>query len=151
MRLLDEELADLMEGRLDLDRVRDIQRAAKDLDRRERVIAIAQRHLGWSERIVLPLQEGLYLVQTDAGKKVRCRCGHFFDHYRRNWKELALVYERDPQDGEIYSATNAPTKEWMVLREFYCPSCATLLDVENVPQGYPFIFNFLPHFEDEPE
>jgi acetone carboxylase gamma subunit len=39
----------------------------------------------------------------------------------------------------------------MILREFYCPSCATLLDVENVPQGYPFVFNFLPYFDDEPE
>jgi acetone carboxylase gamma subunit len=151
MRLLDEELADLLNGRLDLDRVREIQRAPKDLDRRERLVAIAQKALGWSEPILLPLQEGLFVVQTAAGKKVRCRCGHYFGDYRRNWKESALIYERDPQDGELYSSTNAPTKDWMVLREFYCPSCATLLDVENVPQGYPFIFNFLPYFDDEPE
>ena len=25
----------------------------------------------------------------------------------------------------------------------------TLLDTEGVPQGYPFIFNFLPYFADE--
>ena len=58
--------------------------------------------------------------------------------------------QRDPHDGELYSSTNAPTKDWMILREFYCPRCASLLDVENVPQGYPFIFNFLPDFDDEP-
>lgn len=151
MRVLDKDLVELMEGRLDLDRVREIQRAPKDLDRRSRMLALAQKVLGWSEPIVLPLQEGLFIVQTSEGKKVRCRCGHDFDDYRRNWKESALVYERDPQDGEIYASANAPTQDWMILREFYCPSCATLLDVENVPQGYPFIFNFLPDFEDESE
>ncbi len=151
MRLLDEELFDLLNGQLDLERVREIQRAPKDLDRRQRLLDIAQRRLGWSEPIVLPLQESLFIVQTDVGKQVRCRCGHYFGIYRHNWKESALVYERDPQDGDVYSSSNAPTREWMILREFYCPSCATLLDVENVPQGYPFVFNFLPHFDDEPE
>jgi acetone carboxylase gamma subunit len=150
MSLLEEkELSDLLDGTLDLERVREIQRAPKDLDRRERLLAIEQKRLGWKDRIVLALQESLFIVQTDAGKTVRCRCGHHFGDYRRNWKESALVHERDPQDGELYASANAPTKDWMILREFYCPSCATLLDTENVPQGYPFIFNFLPYFEDE--
>ena len=85
-RLLDEELFDLLNGELDLERAREIQRAPKDLDRRQRLLAIAQQKLGWSEPIVLPLQENLFVVRTDAGKKVRCRCGHYFDDYRRNWK-----------------------------------------------------------------
>jgi acetone carboxylase gamma subunit len=32
----------------------------------------------------------------------------------------------------------------MVLREFYCPGCGKMLDVEAVPPGYPLIFNFEP-------
>jgi len=36
---------------------------------------------------------------------------------------------------------------WTVLREFYCPGCATQLDVEVVPRGYPFVFNFVPDIE----
>lgn len=151
MRLLDEELNDLMDGRLDLDRVREIQRAPKDQDRRERVASLYQKRFGWTDPIVLMLQECLFIVQKTEGKTVRCRCGHEFGSYRQNWKEQALVYERDPQDGEVYASANAPTRDWMVLREFYCPKCATLLDTENVPQGYPFVFNFLPSFADEPK
>ena len=34
--------------------------------------------------------------------------------------------------------------DWQLLREFDRPGCAALLDVEPVPVGYPFVFNFLP-------
>lgn len=151
MRLLDEELNDLLDGKLDLERVREIQRHPKDGDRRQRVLSLYQKRFGWTDPIVLPLQEALFIVQKAEGKVVRCRCGHEFGSYRQNWKEQAAVYERDPQDGEVYASANAPTRDWMVLREFYCPQCATLLDTENVPQGYPFVFNFLPSFPDEPQ
>lgn len=148
MSILAEEIDDLIDGKLNLERVREIQAAPKDSDRRERVIAAWQKRLSWEEPIVLCLQENLFIVQGDI-KTVRCRCGHDFGHYKTNWKESAMVYERDPQDGQIYAPPNAPTSEWMVLREFYCPGCGTLLDTEGVPKGYPFIFNFLPYFPDE--
>ncbi len=35
----------------------------------------------------------------------------------------------------------------MELREFYCPGCHALLEVEAVPQGYPIVFDFLPDLE----
>ena len=149
MSISDEELKDLLDGKLHSDRVRELQSLPKDQSRRERIVGLWQQRLRWKEPIVLCLQENLFVVQGEKAKTVRCKCGHDFGHYRVNWKESALVYERDPQDGEIYSPANAPTSEWMVAREFYCPGCATLLDTEGVPQGYPFIFNFLPYFPDE--
>lgn len=150
MPITDEELKDLIDGKLDSERVREIQSETKDPERRTRMIALYQARVPFDDPIVLPLQENLFVVQTDKGKVVRCgQCGHDFGTYKRNWKESALVYERDPQDGEVYPKANAPSKEWMIAREFYCPGCATLLDTEGVPQGYPFIFNFLPYFQDE--
>ena len=149
MTISDEELSDLLDGKLDPERVREVQSKAKDADRKQRVLALVQERVPWDEPTVLCLQEHLYVVQTPKGKTVRCGCGQDFGDYRVNWKESALVYERDPQDGEIYPRPNAPTTEWMILREFYCPGCGTLLDTEGVPPGYPFIFNFLPYFEDE--
>lgn len=150
MIITDEELNDLIDGKLDLDRVRELQSAPKQDDRRNRMIALHHQRVPFDDPIVLPLQENLFIVEAAEGKVVRCGvCGHEFGSYLRNWKESALVYERDPQDGEVYPPANAPTKEWMVAREYYCPGCATLLDTEGVPQGYPFIFNFLPYFEDE--
>jgi acetone carboxylase, gamma subunit len=149
MAILDEEINDLIDGRLNLERVGEIQAESKDADRRARVIAAWQSRLGWKDPIVLCLQESLFIVQRGTERIVRCACGHDFCEYRTNWKNHALVYERDPQDGQVYAPESAPASEWMVLREFYCPSCATQLDAEGVPKGYPFIFNFLPFFPDD--
>ncbi len=35
----------------------------------------------------------------------------------------------------------------MEIREFICPGCATLLEVEAVPPGCPIVFDFLPDLE----
>ena len=37
--------------------------------------------------------------------------------------------------------------EWMELREYFCPACWCLLEVEAVPPGYPVVFDFLPDLE----
>jgi acetone carboxylase, gamma subunit len=149
MPILDQEIADLVEGRLDLDRVRELQSETKDPDRRERVIRAWQARVPWKDTIELCLQEGLFIVKHGPQRIVKCACGQEFCEYHTNWKEHALVYERDPQDGEVYAPANSPDVDWMILREFYCPGCAMLLDTEGVPKGYPFIFNFLPFFPDD--
>lgn len=139
-----EMLRDLVEGRLPLDEVQRLQRE-KDPDRFEKVLLIEQERVPWTDTILVPLQEHLYVVQRADGERVvKCSCGQELGDYRINWKESALVYERDPQDGEVYQGPRAADPDWQILREFYCPGCATLLDVEPVPVGYPFIFNFLP-------
>jgi acetone carboxylase gamma subunit len=147
--ILDQEIDDLIDGKLGLDRVHELQSEPKDTDRRSRVLAAWQARLGWKDRILLTLQESLFIVQRGRERIVRCGCGHDFSEYRTNWKEHALVYERDPQDEKIFSQASAPSADWMVLREFYCPGCGTLLDTEGVPKGYPFIFNCLPFFADD--
>jgi acetone carboxylase gamma subunit len=102
----------------------------------------------WSDRILVPLQENLYVVERDDGARVvKCFCGYEFGDYRLNWKEKALVFERHPQDGIVFQPNKGADPVWQVLREFYCPSCAMQLDVEPVPIGYPFVFNFLPDLE----
>lgn len=142
-----EMLRDLIEGHLPLDEVQRLQRE-KDRDRSHKVLQIEQERVPWNERIVVPLQEHLYVVEREGGERVvKCSCGNEFGDYRVNWKEFALVYERNPQDGEIYQGPRAADPDWQLLREFYCPGCATLLDVEPVPVGYPFIFNFLPDLD----
>lgn len=143
-----EMIRDLIEGRLPLDEVQKLQRE-KDRLRFEKVQVIEQERVRWKDRILVCLQEHLYVVETAGGDRVvKCGCGQEFGDYRQNWKEEALVYERDPQDGQIYVGPRGADASWQLLREFYCPGCAVLLDVEPVPIGYPFIFNFLPDVED---
>ena len=36
---------------------------------------------------------------------------------------------------------------WNHLREYFCPGCKTLLEVEAVPPGYPVVHDFLPDLE----
>jgi acetone carboxylase gamma subunit len=141
-------IADLLRGRLSGDEIEGLQRHQKDEGRFETVLAVEQQRLGWTDRILLCLQEHLYVVQTAEGARtVRCDCGHEFGDYRRNWKESALIHQRDASDGLVYRGPRRADPSWTVLREFYCPGCATQLDVEVVPRGYPFIFNFQPDFE----
>lgn len=142
----DDLLRDLIEGRLSLKELREVQRR-KDTGRFARIRAIEQQRVPWKEQILLPLQENLYVVERQPSPVVKCFCGQEFGDYRRNWKESALVYERDPQDGEVFRGPQGADPEWVILREFYCPGCAAQLDVEVVPSVYPFIFNFEPDLE----
>lgn len=143
-RYQDETIRKLLDGTLPLEEVAILQRD-KDEDRLATVLRLEQERLGWQDTILLPLQEHLFIVErADGARLVRCDCGQEFGDYRVNWKECALVYDRHPQDGEVFLANKGADPEWQLVREFYCPGCATLLDVEPVPIGYPFVFNFLP-------
>ncbi|MEI7742611.1 MAG: acetone carboxylase subunit gamma [Chloroflexota bacterium] len=140
----DDMIRDLLDRRLPLDQVYRLQ-SDKDLGRVTQVLALQKVRLGWPEPVLAIIQEHLFVVEKAGGERVtRCDCGTEFGDYRENWKNEALVYERNPRDGEIYVGSHAADPDWQVLREFFCPGCATLLDVEPVPVGYPFIHNFVP-------
>jgi acetone carboxylase gamma subunit len=134
-------LKDLIEGKLDPDTLRRVHVQPKDEDRFEKIIEIEQERVPWVEKIIAPLAEHLYVVLKGEERIVKCTCGHEFGDYRQNWKFNALVYERNPQDGEIYLGPRAADPAWAVIREYYCPSCATQLEVEAVPPGFPIVFD----------
>ena len=110
---------------------------------------ILQGRVAWKEKILLPLAEHLYIVQKGKERIVKCECGFEFGDYRENWKHKAKVYVRDTVEAlrELYRPYEHSDPEWMELREFYCPGCFALLEVEAVPPGYPVIFDFQPDLE----
>jgi acetone carboxylase gamma subunit len=108
-------------------------------------LAREQARVAWPERILLKLQEHVYLVDKDGQRVTKCTCGHEFGPADENWKHGTLVYDRDPK--EIYPGATGPDKSWCVYREFICPGCATLLEVEAVPPGLPFLFAFEPDLD----
>jgi acetone carboxylase gamma subunit len=83
-----------------------------------------------------------YLAIDTAKERWTCRCcGHDLGSARANYKEGCVVADRDPREvhepvveGEY---TFAPDPEWCRLVEFYCPNCATLIEVEYLPPGHP--------------
>lgn len=149
MRLDKETLRDLVDEKLPRAQVRAIQSGYKDTDRFDKYVEILQERVGWPEQIVLPFGEHLYVVIKDGAYLIKCDCGHEFCDYRENWKLEALINVRDRVEDlrEIYPEKMHGDPDWNVLREFFCPGCKTLLEVEAVPPGYPPVHDFVPDLE----
>jgi N-methylhydantoinase B len=76
------------------------------------------------------------LVVDDSGEIACMECGHALGPSGAHWKEAARLSETPLQGsgGEPYS--NAAN---VLLRRFYCPGCALLLDSETALAGDPFL------------
>ena len=150
MRLDADTLADLVDERLPRGQVRAIQSGFKDPDRFDKYVALLQERVAWDDPIVLPFGEHLYVVAKPGGSyAIKCDCGHEFCPHDRNWKLEALIAVRDSDESlrEIYPAKMHGDPAWNHLREYFCPGCRTLLEVEAVPPGYPVIHDFVPDLE----
>ena len=71
-----------------------------------------------------------------------CRaCGHRIGNAREDYKRGLLLYDRDPR--EVYPPRMgtdydyAPDPQWCRIVEFYCPQCATQVELEYLPPGHP--------------
>src|SRR5699024_11196206 len=131
-----ETIPDLIDGKLPWQQTKNIMSQYKDEDRFEKYVSILQERVQFKDQILLPIGEHLYIVAKEeepVGERVvKCCCGHEFGHYTENWKLHALINVRNDEEQieEIYPGRLAYDPEWMELREFICPSCATLLEVE---------------------
>jgi acetone carboxylase, gamma subunit len=143
-------LADLVDERLPRGQVRAIQSGYKDADRFDKYLALLQERVGWDDPIVLPFGEHLYVVAKPGGSYVvKCDCGHEFCAHTENWKLEAVINVRRSDEAlrEIYPSKMHGDPAWNELREYFCPGCQTLLEVEAVPPGYPVVHDFVPDLE----
>ncbi len=143
-------LEKLIDGKLAWHEVKNMMSAFKDPGRFDKYVEILQGRVPWDDRILLPLQPHLFIVEKpDKRRVVKCDCGHEFGDYRENWKLNALVYVRDSEESmqEIYPPLMHSNPDWIQLREYYCPGCKAQLEVEAVPPGYPVVFDFQPDLE----
>jgi acetone carboxylase gamma subunit len=148
-----EMLADMMDGRLEDDYVQQLQRMRrKDKDRLSTYIEVLQDRVPWDNAILLRLTDHLYIVRSldGSGRIVKCDCGQEFGDYRVNWKLGCRVRVRRTAaefEEVYYPAYVIPEPEWMEIREYYCPGCASQLAVEVTPPGYPPLFDMLPDLD----
>ena len=142
-------IADLIAGTLPWAQTKDIMSSYKDEDRFFKAVEVLQERVPWDDPIVLPIGEHLFIASTAAGMKTKCECGHVFGPHDRNWKLEALInVRRDPQSlAQIYPHSDCCDGDWMELREFICPGCATLLEVEACAPGFPIVHDFEPDLE----
>ncbi|RQG95400.1 hydantoinase B/oxoprolinase family protein [Natrarchaeobius chitinivorans] len=80
---------------------------------------------------------GPYLpVVTDGDAEyVACECETVLSPATESWKDRAAVRERDLSNAGAGRDVNSD----VILREFVCPSCATLLDTEVAGAGDPYL------------
>jgi acetone carboxylase gamma subunit len=144
------ELTMLVEGVIPWTMAKRMMSSPKEEGRLEKVLEILQDKVSFPEKILLPIGEHLYIVETEKGDRVvKCDCGYGFGDYRINWKLSAQIYVSDSEEKfeELYPGFRKPDKDWCELREFTCPGCGALLEVESVPPGYPIVFEFLPDLD----
>jgi N-methylhydantoinase B len=82
------------------------------------------------------------IVIDEKGRKLSIcsQCGFAYCEAHDNFKLYCLIYERDPSD--FHPGRLAYDKEWCVFREFYCPSCASQIEVEAVAPGTPILNDY---------
>lgn len=140
----------LVDGKLPWSDVKNIMSSFKDKDRFQKYVQVLQSKVPWPEKILLPYGLHLYIVEkNDKSRVVKCDCGYEFGDYKKNWKLEANIFVRDTKEKmtEIYPEMLAAETDWMELREYYCPGCFTLLEVEALPPGYPIVFDFQPDID----
>lgn len=144
-----EVIRDLIAGRLPWPQTRRIMSAYKDDDRFFKYVAVLQERVGWKDPILLPLSDHLFIVQRGRRRITLCECGKSFGDYRRNWKLKANIRVRDSVKAlrETYPTSDLPDPRWMEIREFICPGCGTLHEVEACAPGYPIVHDFEPDLD----
>ncbi|WP_319520525.1 acetone carboxylase subunit gamma [uncultured Martelella sp.] len=144
-------IKDLVDGKIDRDTLQTMLSTPKDGDRFVKYIEILQEQVPWDDRIILPLGPKLYIVQRPSDKKwvVKSHAGHEFCDWRENWKLHAVMRVRETAADmeEIYPKLMAPSSDWQVIREYYCPISGDLLDVEAPTPWYPVIHDFEPDID----
>jgi acetone carboxylase gamma subunit len=81
-----------------------------------------------------------------AARRWQCHhCAADLGPAEENYKRGCLITARDPE--EIWqplveeSVTFSYNRDWCRIVEFYCPSCAWLLEVEVLPPGHPITYD----------
>lgn len=143
-------IEELIDGTIDFYKLKDMLSNFKDKNRFETYLSILQERVSWSDPILLPVGLHLYIVQKQDGSRIiKCDCGHEFCNEKDNWKLHSMIHVRDTEEKmtEIYPKLLAPDPQWQVIREYYCPTCATQLEVEAVTPWYPIIKDFEPDID----
>jgi acetone carboxylase gamma subunit len=146
-----ERIKRLIEGDLSEEELRnDVLPDPKDPNRFEKVRETLQARVDWEEPILVPLNDHLHVVAADDGRIVKGECGHEFGPVSENWKTNSQVRVREDQDeiNELYPKYMGTAPNWTFqLREFFCPECYELIDVDAVPAGYPVLHSFEPDID----
>jgi acetone carboxylase gamma subunit len=75
------------------------------------------------------------------GGTIQCRCGQQLGPATENYKLHTVVREGPVQNAGPWVDPHHIGKDRFVCREYFCPACATLLDVEIAQRGEPILWD----------
>ena len=107
-----------------------------------------RRSTAWQQ--ILKFHEHLAIAKNGQTEAIRCiRCGHLFCQKDENYKLYAPRRERDLYD---LAQSLVPSGESYLggYLEYYCPGCATLLQVDSFCDAFPDSKEPLYDFYQEP-
>jgi N-methylhydantoinase B len=107
-----------------------------------------KRSTAWQQ--ILKFHEHLAIATNGKTEAIRCiRCGHLFCQKDENYKLYAVRRERDLYD---LAQSLVPSGESYLggYLEYYCPGCATLLQVDSFCDAFPNSKEPLYDFYQEP-
>jgi N-methylhydantoinase B len=107
-----------------------------------------RRSLAWQQ--MLNFHQYLAIATNGKSEAIRCiRCGHLFCQKNENYKLYALRRERGLYD---LAQSLVPSGESYLggYLEYYCPGCATLLQVDSFCDAFPDSKEPLYDFYQEP-
>ena len=87
------------------------------------------------------LNEQLVISGCGADATIVCRCGQPLGPAGENYKLRALMREGPVQNAGPWVDPNRIGGDRFVCREFFCPACATLLDVEIAQRDEPLLWD----------
>ena len=86
------------------------------------------------------ITEYLWLAEKGDKEYIVCgSCGYELCRNTENYKLYALCDERTPAQIGLSEKWHPEQNSGMVYREFYCPGCGKMLDVEPTMQGSPIL------------
>lgn len=96
-----------------------------------------------------------YLRVNLESEEWECRvCDHTIGSAHQSYKQGLLVYNRNPQDihppiidPDKYRYTFSPDPEWVRILEYYCPTCATMVETEYATPGHSPVYDMELDFE----
>jgi acetone carboxylase gamma subunit len=87
------------------------------------------------------INEYLKIVGSGAEAVTVCRCGHQIGPASENYKQRVLLRESPVQAAGPWVDPHDIGRGKFVCREFFCPGCVTLLDVEIAQRGEPLLWD----------
>ena len=90
---------------------------------------------------MLRLNEQIAVEGEGDGAVTVCRCGHVLGPAAENYKLHSLLREGPVQNAGPWVDPHHLGGDRFVCREFFCPGCVTLLDVEIAQRDEPILWD----------